>query len=348
LDPANPDRVVALPPPPVPSVDDRPVLLRVNGPGYEKWTSQRTETLINDRPVQSASNNHGKAVQWKETLVEDQQGKRKVYDPYAGERSPFANAVTSPLPPARRQFQLPTVNSFDERLLPRSTSRTAYFVKSPTEFSTVSHPVITSSNEDLSRYGLVALPRSPIPSESVGYHEIVSHPAVPDTKLDYRTQHSETPILSQSSQGGYEQVRRPATALPSAPLITSTNGNMSRSPSSPLYVEPKRDRAERPKIPPPPQPPRRRSRRSHSSHRYRRDRDDGRYERHRSESPIYRRPAVTTPNYTAVQPSTVSPGYGGRLDPNILPGEGPSRAKSQDIFNLYQTRDVMQNVVAQL
>ncbi|RCN24820.1 hypothetical protein ANCCAN_29477 [Ancylostoma caninum] len=41
LDPAHPDRVVALPPAPVPSIDDRPQLLRVNGPGYEKWTSQR-------------------------------------------------------------------------------------------------------------------------------------------------------------------------------------------------------------------------------------------------------------------------------------------------------------------
>ncbi|VDM73783.1 unnamed protein product [Strongylus vulgaris] len=41
LDPAHPDRVVTLPPPPVPSIDDRPQLLRVNGPGYEKWSSHR-------------------------------------------------------------------------------------------------------------------------------------------------------------------------------------------------------------------------------------------------------------------------------------------------------------------
>ncbi|KAK5968242.1 hypothetical protein GCK32_017606 [Trichostrongylus colubriformis] len=107
-------RVVALPPPPVPSVDDRPVLLRVNGPGYEKWTSQRTETLINDRPIHSTTAHPAKAVQWKETLVDGQQGIKKVYDPYVGPRSPYANAVTSPQPPPRRQFQLPTVNSFDK------------------------------------------------------------------------------------------------------------------------------------------------------------------------------------------------------------------------------------------
>nr|CDJ89577.1 Hypothetical protein CBG12649 [Haemonchus contortus] len=340
LDPSNPDRVVALPPPPVPSVDDRPLLLRVNGPGYEKWSSQRTETLINDRPVQAVPAHPGKAVQWKETLVEGLQGPKKVYDPYSGQRSPYANAVTSPQPPARHQFQLPTVNSFEERLLPRPTSnRTAYLVQSPTEFSTVSHPLISNSNEDLSR---TQYQRSPIPADSVSYHEIITHPAVPDTTLDYRTQHSETPILNHSSHGGYEQVRRPA--LPSAPLITSTNGTMTRSVSSPLYVEPKRDRSVRPNVPPPPQP-RRHSRRSHSSHRRRRDHDHERYERHRSESPSYRRPSAITPAYTAFQPSSISPGY--RLDPNVLPGEGPSRANSREIFNLYQTRDAMQNVVAQ-
>ncbi|KAK5983417.1 hypothetical protein GCK32_005660, partial [Trichostrongylus colubriformis] len=185
--------------------------------------------------------------------------------------------------------------------------------------------------------------RSPVPTDSGGYHEIVTHPAVPDTNLDYRTQHSETPILSQSSHGGYEQVRRPTATLPSAPLITSTDGNVSRSLSSPLYVEPKHDRVYKPKTP----ESRRRSRRSHSSHRRRREREDERYERHRSESPTYHRPSVTTPNYSLLQPSAVSPGYVAPSDPNSLPGEGPSRANSREIFNLYQTRDVMQNVVAQ-
>ncbi|WKX92011.1 hypothetical protein Q1695_010219 [Nippostrongylus brasiliensis] len=348
LDPSNPDRVVVLPPPPVPSVDDRPQLLRVNGPGYEQWSGHRTETLINDRPIHAATPN-GKAVQWKETLVEDaQRGLKKVtvYDPYSGQRSPYANAATSPQPPRSHQYQLPTVNSFNERLIPRpSTNKNVYTVHSPSEFSQVSHPVITSSNEDLSRS---PYPRSPVPTAPPnGYRELVTHPAIPDTS-GYRSR-TETPILSQSSShGGYEQVRRPPTSAvtPAPRPFHPTESNVvTRSLSSPLYVEPVRDRGNaRSSIPLP--EPRRRSRRARSSYRKRTDPDPDRYQRRRSESPTQRR--HSSPQYSTLQPGTVSPGgYMPRTDPNRLPGEGPQRANSREIFNLYQTRDVLQNVVAQ-
>ncbi|VDL72356.1 unnamed protein product [Nippostrongylus brasiliensis] len=348
LDPSNPDRVVVLPPPPVPSVDDRPQLLRVNGPGYEQWSGHRTETLINDRPIHAATPN-GKAVQWKETLVEDaQRGLKKVtvYDPYSGQRSPYANAATSPQPPRSHQYQLPTVNSFNERLIPHpSTNKNVYTVHSPSEFSQVSHPVITSSNEDLSRS---PYPRSPVPTAPPnGYRELVTHPAIPDTS-GYRSR-TETPILSQSSShGGYEQVRRPPTSAvtPAPRTFHPIESNVvTRSLSSPLYVEPVRDRGNaRSSIPLP--EPRRRSRRARSSYRKRTDPDPDRYQRRRSESPTQRR--HSSPQYSTLQPGTVSPGgYMPRTDPNRLPGEGPQRANSREIFNLYQTRDVLQNVVAQ-
>ncbi|EPB69411.1 hypothetical protein ANCCEY_11509 [Ancylostoma ceylanicum] len=363
LDPAHPDRVVALPPAPVPSIDDRPQLLRVNGPGYEKWSSQRTETLINDRPVHTQSH-HGKAVQWKETLVDGvPPGAKKVtlYDPYSGPRSPFANAVTTPHLPSSHQYQLPTVNSFDERILPRpSSSKPPYIVQSPSEFSQVSHPVITSSQEDLSR---PPFPKSPIPpAPTTCCPKIVSHPAIPDTSLDYPP--AETPILRPPVYTGYEQVRRPPT-LPPPPVNSYPDPCLIRSQTSPLYVEPNRARHAKPAELSPANRYRsvesseryRSTRRSQSSHRRRRDhhRDDHERQRHRSESPAYRQ-RYTSGGYGAgaiVSPggygatATVSPGgYG--TDPNVLPGERPTRVNSREIFRLYQTRDVMQNVVAQL
>ncbi|VDM71795.1 unnamed protein product, partial [Strongylus vulgaris] len=276
--------------------------------------------------------------------------------PYSGPRSPFANAVTTPHPPSSQQYQLPTVNSFDDRILPRSSpSRPLYSVQSPTEFTQVSHPLITSSQEDLSR---PPFPKSPIPPAPTNtYRELVSHPAVPDTSLDYRIRPRETPVLNGHSHSGYEQVRKPTT-LPPPPPTNYPDSNLNRGRASPLYVEPNRAR-NRSQVEPSTsqryscteaQAERYRStRRSHSSHRRRHEhqRERAQRQRHRSESPAYRE-RYTSPGYGSGG-TTLSPvGYDEHPDPNRLPGEGPTRANSREIFHLYQTRDVMQNVVAQL
>uniref|UniRef100_A0A0K0DIQ6 SET domain-containing protein n=1 Tax=Angiostrongylus cantonensis TaxID=6313 RepID=A0A0K0DIQ6_ANGCA len=348
LDPANPERLVALPPPPVPSIDGAPQMLRVNGPAYEKWTTQRIETLINDRPIQTETH-PGKAVQWKKTLVEEQGGAKKVtvYDPYSGSRSPYKNVITTPQPLSSHQIQLATVNSFDERLLPHhEANRSAYLVQSPTEFSQVSHPFIIGSQGNLSRSTYRETPVQPKALHSTNdFHDLVCHPAIPDTSLDYLNQH-ETPILSQSSNSGYEQVRRTVKTLPHSPKDSRSE---CRNFPSAHYFETHRTWFDKATTLP---PERHRSKRSHSSYRRRRNNDDERRRnRHRSESPVDRRlcEVHSTPSkYNNTSAGFESVEYAARPDPNVLPGAGPLRAKSQEIFNLYQTRDAMQNVVAQL
>ncbi|KAK6050617.1 hypothetical protein COOONC_11878, partial [Cooperia oncophora] len=88
-------------PPPVPSVDDRPVLLReknVNGPGYESGPVKGQKPPSTIAPVKVLKQCMERRVQVERDVLKHQQGRGNVYDPYAGERSPFANAVTSPLP----------------------------------------------------------------------------------------------------------------------------------------------------------------------------------------------------------------------------------------------------------
>ncbi|VDM56388.1 unnamed protein product [Angiostrongylus costaricensis] len=346
LDPANPERLVALPPPPVPSIDDRPQMLRVNGPAYEKWTTQRIETLINDRPIQTATH-PGKAVQWKKTLVEEQGGAKKVtvYDPYSGPRSPYKNAMTTPQPLASHQIQLATA-IFNNRLLPHhEANRSAYLVQSPTEFSQVSHPFIIGSQDDLSRSTYRETTMQPkVPHSTSDFHDLACHPAIPDSSVDYLNQH-ETPILNQPSNSGYEQVRRAAKTVPHSPKDSRPE---CRNFPSAHYFEKHRTWFDKVTTLP---PERHRSRRSHSSYRRRRNNDDElRRHRHRSESPVDQRLCKdhSTPSkYNNASAGFQSVEYALRPDPNLLPGAGPLRAKSQEIFNLYQTRDAMQNVVAQ-
>uniref|UniRef100_A0A915C0S4 Uncharacterized protein n=2 Tax=Parascaris univalens TaxID=6257 RepID=A0A915C0S4_PARUN len=48
VDPNNPNGYITLPPVPAQGMDGRPQVLRALGPDYEKWTTSRTETVINE------------------------------------------------------------------------------------------------------------------------------------------------------------------------------------------------------------------------------------------------------------------------------------------------------------
>ncbi|KAJ1367011.1 hypothetical protein KIN20_027839 [Parelaphostrongylus tenuis] len=259
LDPANPGRLIMLPPPPVPSIDDRPQSLHLNGPACEKWACQRTETLINDRPIQTGSHPE-KAVQWKKLLV-DEQGRAKVavYDPYCGPRSPYKNAVSSSQPSIPHHIQLSAGKPFDERLVSyRDANRAAYHVQSPTQFSQVSHPFITSSQNDLDRLAHREGSMQPKVSELTNdFHELVGHPAIPDTSVNSHDQ-NDTPILSHSTNSGYEQVRRSLQTSP--PRSIDSRAECRNLPSP--HLEAHRTRFDKVTTVP---SGRRRSRRSHSS-----------------------------------------------------------------------------------
>ncbi|KJH49934.1 hypothetical protein DICVIV_03964 [Dictyocaulus viviparus] len=353
LDAEKPERLVTLPPPPVPSIDDRPQLVRLNGPDHETWTSRRTETLINDRPIQTA--HQGKAVQWKGTLVDEKKGAQKItaYNPYSGLRSPYENAITSRQPLViRRQFQPGNVDPSDEGLLSRHNSyESAYLVHSPSEFPVVSHPVITRSQENLSRSpyqaDLKMAKESALLTDS---HDLACHPAIPDTSVNY-VNRLETPILNKATSSGYEQVRRTVSAYNPGRYLDS--GSLKHCSSEAHGILPDQTTAH---------PIRHQSRRPRSSSRGRRHRDnrlqrncDNEQQKHcvgnanRSESPFHQKSVecATTNCYTTAPFDSLFLAYSKRTDPNLLPGEVPLRAKSQEIFNLYQTRDIMQNVVAQ-
>uniref|UniRef100_A0A1I7XR84 Protein kinase domain-containing protein n=1 Tax=Heterorhabditis bacteriophora TaxID=37862 RepID=A0A1I7XR84_HETBA len=137
------NQFVALPRIPTSGIDDRPYLLRVNGPSYEKWSTSRVETLINDPPI--ASNNQpGKAVQWKEELVDNN-------SQIGTDRN---SRLLNETPSMVRHGVLP------------------YTVQSPSKFAQVTHHTITNSKENIrSSYQPTSLENSIDPSLSnhIGY-----------------------------------------------------------------------------------------------------------------------------------------------------------------------------------
>ncbi|CAJ0566146.1 unnamed protein product, partial [Mesorhabditis spiculigera] len=96
IDNDRPERIV-LPPPP--GIDDRAHLVRANGAPYERWTTARTATLINDVPEVMER----PRVQWSPVLEE----------PYRASPVP-----RSPLPAYPSQAVVPVLNTFDERWEP--------------------------------------------------------------------------------------------------------------------------------------------------------------------------------------------------------------------------------------
>ncbi|CAJ0569455.1 unnamed protein product, partial [Mesorhabditis spiculigera] len=96
IDNDRPERIV-LPPPP--GIDDRAHLARATGAPYERWTTARTATMINDVPEVMER----PRVQWSPVLEE----------PYRASPVP-----RSPLPAYPSQAVVPVLNTFDERWEP--------------------------------------------------------------------------------------------------------------------------------------------------------------------------------------------------------------------------------------